>query len=621
MASHSDAETEHRRRRRSFGGWSVLALFFILWAVQSFVMRTQAPRNVSYDELGELVQAGKVGDVELRQSDLIARLRVEGAAKPELVQTGRLPGIDETPLVGELRKHGVHFRGIVENRASWSSVLLSWVLPLALMALVYGWGLRRIGKSAGPLSFGKSRAKIYDAASGPPITFADVAGVDEAVGELAEVVDFLKSPERYRSLGAHIPKGVLLVGPPGTGKTLLARAVAGEASVPFFNITGSEFVEMFVGVGAARVRDLFEQAKQRAPCLVFVDEIDAIGKSRGGLGAMATHDEREQTLNQLLAEMDGFDANAGVILMAATNRPEVLDAALLRAGRFDRQVLVDRPDVRGRQAILQVHARRARVAATVDLTLVAQRTPAMVGADLANVVNEAALAAARRRSTTVEKQDFEEAIDRLQLGLRKRGRIMNEDEKRRVAHHEAGHALVALTVPHADPVHRVTIIPRTIGALGATLQLPTEDRYLLTRAELRDRICVMMGGRAAEELSFGEVSTGAQNDLERATETARQMVCRFGMSVALGARTYGVAMESPMLPVGRAMEERNYSDDTAQAIDAEVRAIIEAERLRATRLLEGRRAALEAVADRLLTVETLERAELEQLARPARDAA
>jgi cell division protease FtsH len=370
---------------------------------------------------------------------------------------------------------------------------------------------------------------------------------------------------------------------------------------------------MFVGVGAARVRDLFDQAKERAPCLVFIDEIDAIGRARGGLGAMGTNDEREQTLNQLLAEMDGFDANGGVILMAATNRPEVLDAALLRAGRFDRQVLVDRPDVRGREAILRVHARRVQLAPSVSLQVVAQRTPGMVGADLANVVNEAALAAVRRASATVEQGDFEEAIDRLQLGLKKRGRVMNDEEKRRVAYHEAGHALVALSLAHADPVHRVTIIPRSIGALGATLQLPTEDRYLLTRDELRDRLCVMLGGRAAEELALGDISTGAENDLERATATAQQMICRFGMSATLGARTYGKPTGARFLD-GATLTERDFSDETARAIDAEVRDLVETERQHARGLLEKRRATLEAIARRLLIVETLDRAELERLA-------
>jgi cell division protease FtsH len=614
------AEKEHRRRQRSFSGLIFFLTVALLWALQAFLIRPTQTHLVAYSELLDLLHSGRVAEVDLRAAELTAQLKPDASGKQEIVRTGRLPGLDERPLLDELRAQRVRFSGHIDQSSPWTNVLVGWLLPIGIMVLLYGWGMRRMGKTGGPLSFGSSRAKIYDASQAQPVTFADVAGVDEAVGELAEVVDFLRRPERYRALGARIPKGVLLVGPPGTGKTLLARAVAGEAKVPFFSITGSEFVEMFVGVGAARVRSLFEQAKERAPCLVFIDEIDAIGKSRGGLGAMATHDEREQTLNQLLAEMDGFDPNGGVILMAATNRPEVLDAALLRAGRFDRQVLVDRPDVRGRGAILSVHAKKAQLASSVDLHVVAQRTPGMVGADLANLVNEAALAAARRQSATIEAADFEEAIDRIQLGLKKRGRVMNEDEKRRVAYHEAGHALVALSLPNADPVHRVTIIPRSIGALGATLQLPTEDRYLLTHEELHDRICVMMGGRVAEELILGSASTGAQDDLERATATAQQMVCRLGMSDVLGARTYGSSAGARFLD-GAFLQERDFSDDTARSIDGAVRAIVENERQRARTLLEGRRAALEDVARRLLVAETIERAELEQLAQPLRDVA
>jgi cell division protease FtsH len=392
--------------------------------------------------------------------------------------------------------------------------------------------------------------------------------------------------------------------------------------VPFFSMSASEFIEMFVGLGAARMRDLFEQAKMRSPCIIFIDELDAIGKSRGGLAAMATHDEREQTLNQLLAEMDGFDPTKGVIIMAATNRPEVLDPALLRAGRFDRQVLVDRPDVKGREEILRVHARKLKMGVTVDLRTLAQRTPGMAGADLANVVNEAALAAGRRNSTSVEMIDFEEAIDRIQLGLKKKGRVMGEDDKRRVAYHEAGHALVAMSLAHADPVHRVTIIPRSIGALGATLQLPTEERYIMTRDELLDRLCVMMGGRTAEALVFEDSSTGAENDLERATETARQMVCRFGMSSKLGPVTMGRSLGSRFLegafPMG---EERNFSEETARAVDAEIRSVVESQQGRAHDLLARRRSALEQIAQALLQRETIERAELEEiLAEDARTA-
>jgi cell division protease FtsH len=446
------------------------------------------------------------------------------------------------------------------------------------------------------------------------VTFRDVAGVDEAEAELVEVVDFLKNPGKYTSLGGRIPKGVLLVGPPGTGKTLLAKAVSGEAGVPFLYISGSEFMEMFVGVGAARVRDLFEQAKQRAPCIIFIDELDAIGKSRSvAQGAMLGHDERDQTLNQLLAEMDGFDSSSGVILMAATNTPEVLDAALLRAGRFDRQVLVDRPDVDGREAILKVHAAKVKLAPLVDLKVIAARTPGMVGADLANVINEGALLAARRQSQAVEMKDIEEAIDRVLLGLEKKHRVMSAQEKERVAFHEAGHALTALSVPHAAPVHRITIIPRAIGALGHTLQLPTEERFLMTLPELEDQLTVMMGGRVAEELVYqGEISTGASDDLERASELARQMVTRFGMSNALGQLTYGRPLRARFIP-GWSSEEQNYSERTAERIDEEVRRLSNRCYERAKDILSNRRNDLDRLARELIERETVDRPRLDEL--------
>jgi cell division protease FtsH len=553
-----------------------------------------------------------VTEVSLDSRQVIATLKDKPADK---VRTDRIPNLDEKSLIDDLRAHDVKFSGHVD-RSSWiDQLLLGWILPMALLYGLWVWLSRRAGGvtggMAGPLTFGRSRAKVYDASDGQPVTFADVAGVDEAVAELREVVDFLRDPERYSRVGAHVPKGTLLVGPPGTGKTLLGRAVAGEAKVPFFSITGSEFVEMFVGVGAARVRDLFEQAKEKAPCIVFIDELDAVGRSRGGLGAMGTHDEREQTLNQLLAEIDGFDPSRGVILMAATNRPEILDPALLRAGRFDRQILVDRPDLRGRIAILKVHTRKGAFAPSVDLEIIARRTPGMAGADLANVVNEAALSAARRRVPLVEQRDFEEAIDRLQLGPRKKSRVMSDEEKRRVAVHEAGHALVALSLPHADPVHRVTIIPRATGALGATLQLPTEDRYLMTRAELEDRLCVLQAGRTGELLLLGDPSTGAEDDLQRATEIARQMVERFGMSERVGARTFGQPgsrfLDNPFI------EAREASEESARLIDAEIAALVGNAAARARSLLEKRRRDLERLAQRLITDETLEREELQKL--------
>jgi cell division protease FtsH len=441
--------------------------------------------------------------------------------------------------------------------------------------------------------------------------------VDESRAELVEIVDFLRNPAKYQRLGGCIPKGVLLVGPPGTGKTLLARAVAGEAEVPFFSISGSEFIELFVGVGAARVRDLFDEAKKHAPCIVFIDELDAIGKSRAGVlaGVAGGHDEREQTLNQLLVEMDGFDSSKGVIIMAATNRPEVLDPALLRPGRFDRQVVVDRPDLSGREAILRVHARKVKLAEAVDLNVIAARTPGMVGADLANIVNEAALLAARRGATAVEMSDFEEAIDRVTLGLEKRTRVMTPSEKERVAYHETGHALTALSLKHADPVHRITIIPRSIGALGATLQLPTTEKYLLTKPELEDRIAVMLGGRAAEDITYnGVISTGAHNDLERATEMARQMVMRYGMSERLGNQVFGKPMMGQYLDSSMSFgEQRNFSEHTAERIDEEVGQLIERTYERVKDILSQKRVMLERITAELQKRETIDREELEKI--------
>jgi cell division protease FtsH len=478
--------------------------------------------------------------------------------------------------------------------------------------------LRRFTRQGGgALTFGRNHVKIYDKSSTDKVTFEDVAGVNEAVAELEEIVDFLKNPSKYQRFGGRIPKGVLLVGPPGTGKTLLARAVAGEADVPFFSISGSEFVELFVGVGAARVRELFDQAKSKAPCMIFIDELDAIGKSRiSGLGGIAGHDEREQTLNQLLVEMDGFDTSKAVIIVAATNRPEVLDQALLRAGRFDRQVVVDTPDLNGRDAILRVHAKKIKLAADVDLRIIAARTPGLVGADLANIVNEAALLAARRGRTNeigVTMADFEEAIDRTTLGLERKSRMLGQKEKKIVAHHEGGHALVAMLVKNADPVHRITIIPRGIAALGATLQLPTEERFLMTKPQIEDRLAVLLGGRVAEEIIFNEISTGAHNDLERATEMAHHMVCRFGMSERLGPLTYGRQNNGQFLQTPFSNEERNFSERTAELIDDEVRTIIETTYQRVKELLTRKRVTLERIAMELIAKETLEREELERI--------
>jgi cell division protease FtsH len=592
--------------------WTTIAFvlgFLVFALLQAQLLRSEPTRSVSYTELLGMIDGGSVTSVEIDDHEIRARIKAP-KGKPSLAVAERIPGIDDQDLLRRLEQAHVEVRGEHENNG-WQSLLWSTVVPLLILSFFWS----RLGakqRRGGPLSFGRSRMKLYDRTQTERVSFSDVAGVDEAQAELAEVVDFLRNPQKYRALGARTPKGVLLLGPPGTGKTLLAKAVAGEADVSFFSLSGSDFVEMFVGVGAARVRDLFEQAKERAPCIVFIDELDAIGKSRGGLSAMGSNEEREQTLNQLLVEMDGFDASSGVVLMAATNRPEILDPALVRAGRFDRQVLVDRPDLKGREEILRVHARKLKLADDVDLHVIAQRTPGMVGADLANVVNEAAIGAARRGGSTIEQRYLEEAIDREQLGLKKKGRAMTEAEKRRVAYHESGHTLVALSMKHADPVHRVSIIPRSIGALGVTLQLPTEDRYLMTEEELADQICVMFGGRAAEQLVFGVVSTGAQNDLERATELVRQMVCRYGMGEELGPLTYGKSQNLRFL-AGAGSEERNYSEDTARAIDQQTRRIVDREYARALDVLSRHKDALNAVAQRLLKVETLSGEELHAL--------
>ncbi len=587
-----------------------------LWVARGAVAGAE-PRHVSYTELLADVDAGKVTDAQLRPDLILANLKPEDGKKAESVAADRIPNMDERPLLEALEKQHVAVTGEAQHPSPWGPILWG-LLPLLVLPMLFWVFGSAMGAGARnkPMTFGRSKAKLYDRSAEQAVTFQDVAGVDESKGELMEIVCFLREPGKYRAVGAHVPKGVLLVGAPGTGKTLLARAVAGESGVPFFSMSGSEFVEMFVGVGASRVRDMFDQAKQRAPCIIFIDELDAIGKARSGTVGFAANEEREQTLNQLLVEMDGFEPGSGLIIMAATNRPEILDRALLRAGRFDRQVLVDRPDVRGREAILAVHARKVKLGPDVDLPVVARRTPGMVGADLANVVNEAALASVRRGADTIGAVDFEEAIDRIQLGLKKEGRVMNEDEKRRVAFHEAGHAVVALSVEHSDPVHRVTIIPRSVGALGATLQLPTEDRFLMTCDELRDRLCVLLAGRSAEEVACGGASTGAEDDLERATLLARQMVCRFGMSETLGPLSWlgwrhtdgHRLMQAPLDG-----PELDYSEETARAIDAEVRRIVDTAHLRALQIVRDRRDALDSVSRELLEHETLERKQLEDI--------
>jgi cell division protease FtsH len=541
--------------------------------------------------------------------------RMAGAKPERRFEITRLPGVDDNTLLGELIKKDVLFAGRIEN-TFWRDLLFAWILPIGVLMLIWSFAARRLGQGGigSALTLGKNRARIYSEQD-IKVRFDDVAGIEEAKAELQEVVTFLKSPERYRRLGGQIPKGVLLVGPPGTGKTLLARAIAGEAKVPFFSISGSEFVEMFVGVGAARVRDLFVQAKTKAPCIIFIDELDAVGKTRSaGPGGFGRHDEQEQTLNQLLVEMDGFDPSNGVVLLAATNRPEVLDQALLRAGRFDRRIVVELPDVRGRLKILQVHLRKVRAMPSLDLEKIAARTPGFSGADLANLVNEAALLAARHDKQQVEQDDFEEAADRLTAGIERRSRVLSEAERNVVAHHEAGHAMVATLVPHADPVHKITIIPRAMGSLGFTMQLPLEDRVLQSKPELEDRLAVLLGGRAAEELIFGQVTTGAHNDIERATQIARHMVYEFGMSERLGPLTFTVPEGRHYLPGvdpfgGRAVP---VSEATAEMLDAEVAALVKRAHERASALLRASREGLERLAARLREHETLEGEDLRQ---------
>jgi cell division protease FtsH len=612
--------------------FSLVYLFIALMVVFAFQSWLRAPRTIDIpmSQFLTLVKEGKVQRVSVGEREIQGMLKpgalpapppgpgdklrqLLGAVQgPTVFTTARIPGTDDYQIVRELETAHVEFSGRIES-TFWRD-LISWIVPLVIMAALWLFLMRRIG--GGPtqaLSFGRSKAKIYDRKE-LKTTFADVAGVEEAKAELMEVVDFLKNPKKYQRLGGRIPKGVLLVGPPGTGKTLLARAVAGEADVPFFFLSGSEFVEMFVGVGASRVRDLFEQAKEKAPCIVFIDELDAIGKTRAGnTGFLSGHDEREQTLNQLLAEMDGFDSSKGVIIMAATNRPEVLDAALLRAGRFDRQVVVDKPDVKGREAILHVHARNVKLAPTVDLHVLAARTPGMAGADLANIINEAALLAARKGKDAVDMADLEEAVDRVVGGLERKSRVLSEKERDIVAHHEIGHALVASSLPNADPVHKVTIIPRGVGALGATYQLPLEDRYLLTRSELEDRIAVLLGGRVAEEVIYSEVSTGAHNDLERATEMARLMIMQYGMSEELGPMTFGGGQQAMFLRGSGLAQEREYSEETARRIDSETRGIIDRIYDRVRDLLTARKRVLVEAAAELKQKETLEGDRLREL--------
>ncbi len=606
-------ETPGFNRKIHFSVWYlVIAVFLILW-LHSYYFGKPATREVAYSDFKQWILNGEIQKVTLFQDWIQGELK---DTSPHLLNKQRqflTVRIEDPKLTEQLQNTGVEFTGKIED-TRLKDLFFAWILPLAILFLIWNLLLKRMNPGAGVMSFGKSRARVYAKAESQ-IHFSDVAGVDEAKEELKEIVEFLKTPDKFKRIGGKIPKGVLLVGPPGTGKTLLARALAGEANVPFFSLSGSDFVEMFVGVGAARVRDLFQQAQSSAPCIIFIDELDAIGRARGA-GAMGTHEEREQTLNQLLAEMDGFDSNSGVIVVAATNRPEVLDSALLRPGRFDRHVEVDRPDLKGREQILQVHVRKVKLSKDVDLKIVAQRTPGFAGADLANLINEAALLAARRDKQMVSMAEFESAIDRVIAGLEKKSRVLNKREKEITAYHEAGHAIVAMSLKNADPVHKVTIIPRGIGALGFTLQLPTEDRNLMTQSELLDRLAVLFGGRLAERIIFNEISTGAENDLKRATEIAKSMVKDYGMSQKLGMVTFererrALYLDAMMSP------NRDYSEETAREIDQEISEILRNIETKVISIIEEKKPALEMLAQRLLEKEVVEREELEMIFKSA----
>lgn len=599
----------------------LIALLFIILLQRYFLAREII--TISYSEFKVLLKEGLVEDLQISKETIEGGL-VEGAHDRILNLRKEKDGqkikhfketkffstvrIEDPDLVKELNDKGIRYTAKLE--VTWFKTLLSWIIPLLIFVAIWGFFFKRMGAAGeGLMAVGKSKAKIYVVGE-TNVTFNDVAGVEEAEQELQEVIEFLRNPQRFQSLGGKIPKGILLVGPPGTGKTLLARAVAGEAKVPFLSLSGSAFVEMFVGVGAARVRDLFAQAEKLAPCIIFIDEIDALGKARG-ISPVSGVDEREQTLTQLLSEMDGFDTKKGVIIMAATNRPEILDPALLRPGRFDRHVLVDRPDLKGRQEIFEVHAKKVKLAPDVSLQVLASMTPGMVGADIANIVNEAALLAARKNKAAVEMSDFEEAIERTIAGLEKKSRVINKREREIVAFHETGHAIVASVLPNADPVRRVSIIPRGIAALGYTIQLPTEDRYLLTKSELMDRMSVMLGGRAAEKIIFGESSTGAKNDLEKATAMAISMVKAYGMSEKLGPLSYDrgrpLFLEAPW------SQPKDYSEETARKIDEEVKAILEESYAKAKSILTERTEKLKNIASILLEKEIIEGEELKKL--------
>jgi cell division protease FtsH len=594
---------------KRFPIWLILFAIWGFFIAQGLWSSVREVQKLSYSQFLADVDHNRVDNLVITEHQITGELKLSGQTVPFITTR-----VDQPDLAERLTAYHIKFTGGTED--NFFKELLSWVIPAVVFFGLWMFFLNRAtdkdGMMSGMMSIGRSKARVY-VEEDLKVSFADVAGVDEAKQELQEVVTFLKEPDRYRKLGGRMPKGILLVGPPGTGKTLLAKAVAGEAGVPFFSISGSEFVEMFVGVGAARVRDLFEQAAKKSPCIIFIDELDALGKARS-LSIAGSHDEKEQTLNQLLVELDGFDPKVGMVVLAATNRPEILDPALLRAGRFDRQVLVDRPDRKGRHEILKVHMREIVVADDINLESIAGATAGFTGADLANLVNEAALLAARRGAERVAMADLNEAIERTVAGLEKKDRILNEDERRRVAYHEMGHALLALTLPGSDPVHKVSIIPRGSGALGYTMQRPTEDHFLMSQEELENRLAVLLGGRAAEMIVFNQASTGAADDLAKATDIARNMITRYGMGERLGLITYDHEPNSFLQHQYMAtLEQRMYSEDTARQIDAEIRKLVDNAYKRALSMLNERRLILEAAAKLLLQKETLTHEELQEL--------
>ena len=597
-------------KHHKFSIWYVLLGIWAVLILHNLLVSTLSVRTIPYSEFLELLKQGKVAEVAITSNQIQGKMKAEGGGLPAgaLFRTVRV----DPDLSSILEGYNVTFKGEIES--TFLRDIFSWVVPIFIFVGIWYFMMRRMaGQQQGFMSLGKNKAKIY-VQEDIDVRFADVAGVDESKQELVEVIEFLKQPEKFTRLGGQMPRGILLVGPPGTGKTMLAKALAGESGVPFFSLSGSEFVEMFVGLGAARVRDLFVQAKQKAPCIIFIDELDALGKARG-VGMTGGHDEREQTLNQLLVEMDGFDPQVGVILMAATNRPEILDPALLRPGRFDRQVLVDRPDKTGREAILKVHIKKIKTGPDVDPQKIAAMTAGMVGADLANLVNEAALLAVRRDRDKVGMAEFEEAVERLVAGLEKKNRLINKNEREIVAYHELGHAIVAFGLPGTDPVQKITIIPRGIAALGYTMQVPTEDRFLMKKTELLNRIATLLGGRAAEEIIFSDISTGAHNDLSRATDIARSMVTQYGMSAKAGQVYLAPEKRSRFLNVPGLESPVEYSEATAEMIDSEIKEIIQEQYAVALDILRGKRPLLEKGAVILLEKETITGSELQELER------